>query len=145
MSIFYSLTIELVSERKFSKKDLDSFKDNLESRISNPGICEILYDNSSINFNSFIEVYAEDRRFELDIVADIEELVKNVEDLIPGGWSKDSKIEFFSNSPRHNTIWYKEGKVWKEAETEADEKGDYFLGEDEWDSDFYEEDYLEDI
>jgi len=56
-------------------------------------------------------------------------MIEEIDDIIPGKWSNDSKVEFHSNIPPITYIWYKEGKEWKEVAKNPDRE-DIFSNDD---------------
>ena len=66
---------------------------------------------------------------------DLEKIVKELDSIIPGGLSNDSKIEWASTLPSINTVWYKDNNNWVERVTEVERE---FFDESEWEDDDYD-------
>jgi hypothetical protein len=129
----YLLTIELISKNKFTKGEIEGIKDILDLGVDNTPFRSIFNDSLSINFNSYLEVYAEDIIFDADVQDELGNLIENIDSIIPGGWENDSKIEWVSEYQRTSSVWYKDGQKWISVIKEND-RG--ILGEDEeWNED----------
>jgi hypothetical protein len=129
----YLLTIELISKNKFTRGEIEGIKDILDLGVDNTPFRSIFNDSLSINFNSYLEVYAEDIIFDADVQDELGNLIENIDSIIPGGWENDSKIEWVSEYQRTSSVWYKDGQKWISVIKEND-RG--ILGEDEeWNED----------
>lgn len=131
MKYNYSFNAELISNKQFTEDELDTIKTELELREEFSQFYTLFKNSVEINFNKYAEIYIEDIPFELDLSSDIEKMIDTIDSIIPGGWSADSKIEFYSEFPHIITIWYKEGKTWKESSMNSPRED--FLPGAEWD------------
>lgn len=110
----YFLYIELISNKKFQKDQLQEIKSQIEENEDVVLFSDLLVGGLELNFNSYIEIYVEDQPFESDIFLEVEKLIPKLESLIPGGWSKDSKIEWLSEITNQiSIVWYKDDEKWK--------------------------------
>jgi len=142
----YSFNAELISNRKFTKEELGLIKNEIEANEDFPHIYQIFAEVIEINFNGYIEIYIDSIPFDVDLSIDIEDMMKRIDSLIKGGWSNDSKVEFYSIKPTFTYIWYKDGKEWKESAMNTP-KTDFFPEDDSWedpDEDFYTSNYYPD-
>jgi hypothetical protein len=98
-------------------------------------IYNIFIDCMETNFNGCLEIYVEDLELESDLQNDLEKIVKELDSIIPGGLSNDSKIEWASTLPSINTVWYKDNNNWVERVTEVERE---FFDESEWEDDDYD-------
>lgn len=124
----YLLTIELISKNKFTKGEIERIKDILDLGVDNTPFRSIFNDSLSINFNSYLEVYAEDIIFDADVQEELVNLIEGIDSIIPGGWENDSKIEWVSEYQHTSSVWYKDGQKWINV-TKENDRG--ILGEDE--------------
>ncbi len=124
----YLLTIELISKNKFTKGEIERIKDILDLGVDNTPFRSIFNDSLSINFNSYLEVYAEDIIFDADVQEELGNLIESIDSIIPGGWENDSKIEWVSEYQHTSSVWYKDGQKWINV-TKENDRG--ILGEDE--------------
>ena len=140
----YTLNAELISNKKFDKSSLEEIKKNMESREDFIAFYSIFIDYSmQMNFSDYIEIYIEDFVMDIDLQSDIQPMLKDLDDLIPGGLANDSKIEWSSSLSPVTVVWYKDNNVWTEKISESDVE---FLDEgwndqDDYDSDPYERRY----
>jgi hypothetical protein len=126
----YSFNAELISNKKFTEAQLEKIKAELEAREDYSRFYQIFSDSVEINFNGYIEIYVEDFYFDLDLSSDVEDMIDEIDDIIPGKWSNDSKVEFHSNIPPITYIWYKDGKEWKEVAKNPDRED--LFSSDNW-------------
>jgi hypothetical protein len=126
----YSFNAELISCKKFTASQLEKIKTGLESRENYSQFYQIFLDCIEINFNDCVEIYVEEFPFELDLSSDIEKMIKEIDDIVPGGWSSDSKIEFNSIVPALTYAWYKDGKKWKEVVKKLESESFFSVWED---------------
>jgi hypothetical protein len=139
----YLLTIELISKNKFTKGEIEGIKDILDLGVDNTPFRSIFNDSLSINFNSYLEVYAEDIIFDADVQEELGNLIENIDSIIPGGWENDSKIEWVSEYQHTSSVWYKDGQKWISVIKEND-RG--ILGEDEeWNEELDDHGYSSDF
>jgi hypothetical protein len=139
----YLLTIELISKNKFTRGEIESIKDMLDLGVDNTPFRSIFNDSLSINFNSYLEVYAEDITFDADVFEELSDLIETIDSIIPGGWENDSKIEWVSEYQHTSSVWYKDGQKWISV-TKKNDRG--ILGEDEeWNEDFDDHGYGSDF
>jgi hypothetical protein len=139
----YLLTIELISKNKFTKGEIEGIKDILDLGVDNTPFRSIFNDSLSINFNSYLEVYAEDIIFDADVQDELGNLIENIDSIIPGGWENDSKIEWVSEYQHTSSVWYKDGQKWISVIKEND-RG--ILGEDEeWNEELDDHGYSSDF
>lgn len=124
----YLLTIELISKNKFTKGEIERIKDILDLGVDNTPFRSIFNDSLSINFNSYLEVYAEDIIFDADVQEELGNLIESIDSIIPGGWENDSKVEWVSEYQHTSSVWYKDGQKWINV-TKENDRG--ILGEDE--------------
>jgi hypothetical protein len=139
----YFLNVELTSNRKFTPSDIVDIKDSLELNEDFFGLCMLFSESLSINFSGHLEIYIEDQPFENDILSEVEDLILNIDSLIPGGWESDSKVEWSTESvPGPTHVWFKDSDRWEVLVKDHD-RG--FLGEDEeWDDD-HDSSYNDDL
>ncbi len=129
----YFLTVDLTSNKKFLKDQIDEIKSGLELNEDFLKFCTLFSASLDINFNGYIEIYIEDHPFDNDILNEVEDLIENLDSFIPGGWVSDSKIEWVSEIPDQTYVWFKDGDEWSSVIKEHD-RG--FIGEEEeWDED----------
>jgi hypothetical protein len=139
----YLLTIELISKNKFTRGEIEGIKDILDLGVDNTPFRSIFNDSLSINFNSYLEVYAEDIIFDADVQEELGNLIENIDSIIPGGWENDSKIEWVSEYQHTSSVWYKDGQKWISVIKEND-RG--ILGEDEeWNEELDDHGYSSDF
>lgn len=125
MKANYSFNAELISNRKFTVSQIEKIKSDIESKEDYLQFYQIFSDSLEVNFNGYLEIYVEDFPFDLDLSTDIEDMIGEIDEIIPGGWSNDSKIEFHSILPALTYVWYKDGKEWKEVARNP-ERDDFF-------------------
>lgn len=123
----YLLTIELISKNKFTSEEIERIKDMLDLGVDNTPFRSIFNDSLSINFNSYLEVYAEDIEFDVVLLDELTDLINVIDSIIPGGWENDSKIEWVSEYQHTSSVWYKDGQGWVNV-TKENDRG--LLGED---------------
>ena len=129
----YFLTIDLTSNKKFLREQIENIKSNLELNEDFLKFSTLFSTALDVNFNGFIEIYIEDQPFDNDILNEVEELIENIDSFIPGGWVSDSKIEWVSEVPDQTYVWFKDGNAWSSIIKEHD-RG--FIGEEEeWNDD----------
>lgn len=139
----YLLTIELISKNKFTSEEIERIKDMLDLGVDNTPFRSIFNDSLSINFNSYLEVYAEDIEFDVVLLDELTDLINVIDSIIPGGWENDSKIEWVSEYQHTSSVWYKDGQGWVNV-TKENDRG--LLGEDEeWDEDLDDYNYRSDF
>ena len=126
----YSFNCDLTSNNKFTEEEVEIIKSNIESKLSFSELWRIIEDSMKLNFSGLIEIYLEDFKFDSDLSIEIEDLCKQIEELISGGWSKDSTIEFDSFHPPIKYLWYKDGTRWKTS-IKNPERDDFFPNK-EW-------------
>jgi hypothetical protein len=133
----YILNVELISNNKFKKEELEGIKELLESREEYIAFYILFSEAIQINFSNHIEIYLEDRLIENDIQQDIEKMLEDLDLIIPGGLVNDSKIEWSSTSSISpiNIIYYKDNNEWIEkiSESEMDFFNAEWIDEDEID------------
>jgi hypothetical protein len=128
MKANYFFSADLTSKKKFDYENFLEIKGSLEMNEDFLDICSLLSGSIEFSFNRHIEIYIEDHAFDSDIIEDLENFMEIIDDLIPGGWSNDSKVEWTIEIPEETHIWYKEDNVWKNAIRNHD-RG--ILGEEE--------------
>jgi hypothetical protein len=135
----YSFTAELISNKKFTESQLNDIKNEIETREDLAQLHSVFLRYIEINFSGHIEIYVEDFGFDIDLSSDIEIMVSEIDGIIPGGWSNDSKIEFYIEFPATNLVWYKEDMKWNFTSSNSP-KSDFFAS-DGWEEpekdDFY--------
>jgi len=131
----YILNAELISNRKFTSQEITDIKLKMELVEDSILIYNIFIDCMETNFNGCLEIYVEDLELESDLQNDLEKIVKELDSIIPGGLSNDSKIEWASTVPSINTVWYKDNNNWVERVTEVERE---FFDESEWEDDDYD-------
>ena len=131
----YILNAELISNRKFTSEEITDIKLKMELVEDSILIYNIFIDCMETNFNGCLEIYVEDLELESDLQNDLEKIVKELDSIIPGGLSNDSKIEWASTLPSINTVWYKDNNNWVERVTEVERE---FFDESEWEDDDYD-------
>ena len=109
----YFLYIELISNKKFQRDQIQEVKNSIESNEDFVIFSDLIVEGMELNFNSYLEIYVEDQPFESDIFIEVEKLITKVESLVSGGWSKDSKIEWISESSQMSIVWFKDDEKWK--------------------------------
>lgn len=131
----YILNVELISNNKFKKEELEEIKELLESREEYIAFYILFAEVIQLNFSNHIEIYLEDRLIENDIQQDIEKMLEDLDSIIPGGLVNDSKIEWSSTSDisHINMIYYKDNDEWIEkiSESELDFFNDEWMDEDD--------------
>jgi len=129
----YLLSVDLTSAKKFRKEQLSEIIASLELNEDFLEFCTLFSKNMEINFSGYAELYIEDQPFDVDILPEVEKLVKVVDSLILGGWSNDSKIEWVNGIPDETYVWFKDDNEWSSV-IKDHERG--FIGEEEdWNSD----------
>lgn len=131
----YILNAELISNRKFTPSEISDIKLKMETFEDSILIYNIFIECMEPNFNGCLEIYVEDLEMESDLQNDLERIVKELDTIIPGGLSNDSKIEWSSNLPSISTVWYKDNGNWFERVTEVERE---FFDESEWEDDDYD-------
>ena len=126
------LNAELISNNKFSQRDLDLLKEKMEMKEDYIILYSVFSDVMELNFNGCLEIYLEDVEVESDLQEVIEKMVYDLDDLIPGGLSNDSKIEWIA-SQHVSTVWYKDNNNWIEKTTDSSDR-DFF--DNEWADDY---------
>jgi hypothetical protein len=87
------------------------------------------------NFNEYLEIYVDDVELDTDLQNDLEKVVNDLDSIIPGGLSNDSKIEWTAGTPAINTVWYKDNGDWFERISESERE---FLSDAEFEDDDYD-------
>ncbi len=82
----YSFNAELISNKKFNHTQIEKIKNGIEAREDFSRLYSLLSDAIEINFNGYIEIYIEDISFDVDITAEIEKMIEDLDSIIPGGW-----------------------------------------------------------
>jgi hypothetical protein len=131
----YILNAELISNRKFTSQEIMDIKLKMELVEDSILVYNIFIECMETNFNGCLEIYVEDLELESDLQNDLERIVKELDLIIPGGLSNDSKIEWASTIPSINTVWYKDNNNWVERVTEVERE---FFDESEWEDDDYD-------
>ncbi len=131
----YILNAELISNRKFTSQEIMDIKLKMELVEDSILVYNIFIECMETNFNGCLEIYVEDLELESDLQNDLERIVKELDSIIPGGLSNDSKIEWASTIPSINTVWYKDNNNWVERVTEVERE---FFDESEWEDDDYD-------
>ncbi len=131
----YILNAELISNRKFTSQEVSDIKLKMELIEDSILIYNIFIDCMETNFNGCLEIYVEDLELESDLQNDLEKIVKELDEVIPGGLSNDSKIEWASTLPSINTVWYKDNGNWRERVTEVERE---FFDGSGWEDDDYD-------
>jgi hypothetical protein len=124
----FILNVDLSSSRKFSLEEFNYFKEEIETGFSFNEFSLILLENSELTRSGNIEIYIEDLEMEFDLVEEIESILPEIQSMI--GFSKNSKIEWYSSREICNTIWSKGSNGWekREEEGETDFYEDSFFG-----------------
>jgi hypothetical protein len=127
----FILNVDLSSSRKFSLEEFNYFKEEIETGFSFNEFSLILLENSELTRSGNIEIYIEDLEMEFDLVEEIESILPEIQSMI--GFSKNSKIEWYSSREICNTIWSKGSNGWekREEEGETDFYEDSFFGFDD--------------
>jgi hypothetical protein len=130
----YILNAEIMTNRKFTPSEILDIKSVMESREDFIILYSIFIDCMEPNFNGCLEIYVEDLELDTDLQNDLEKVVNDLDTLIPGGLSNDSKIEWTAGTPAINTVWYKDNGNWIERISESERE--FFS-----DADFEDDDY----
>lgn len=136
----YSFNAELISNKKFTNSQMEKIKNGIESNEIFSRFCSFFLDCTEVNFNGYLEIYLENISFDIDLTIEIENMVAELDSIISGGWSNDSKIEFYCEHPVINSIWYKDGKEWKNLVSNSPKSNEGFSSqpwEDVNDDEFY--------
>lgn len=126
------LNAELISRNKFSQDDLNLLKEKMESREDFIIFYSIFMEVMELNFSGYLEIYLEDVDVESDLQDSIVKMLLDLDDIIPGSLSNDSKIEWISSQHISN-VWYKDNNIWCEKTTDNTDR-DFF--DDEWPGDY---------
>jgi len=134
----YILNAEIMSNRKFTSREMLDIKSLMESREDFIILYNIFIDCMESNFNGCLEIYVEDLELDTDLQNDLEKVVKDLDSIIPGGLSNDSKIEWTAGTPAINTVWYKDNGNWFEriSESEREFFSDSNFEDDDYDNPF---------
>jgi hypothetical protein len=126
------LNVELISNNKLKQSDLDSLKEKMEVREDFILLYSVFMEVMELNFNGCMEIYLEDVEIESDLQEAISKMIYDLDEIVPGGLSNDSKIEWIT--PQHiSNVWYKDNNNWLEKTTDTTER-DFF--DDEWSDDY---------
>lgn len=131
----YILNAELITNNKFTASEILDIKLLMESREDFIILYNIFIDCIESNFNGFLEIYVEDVELDTDLQNDLEKVVNDLDSIIPGGLSNDSKIEWTAGTPAINTVWYKDNGDWFERISESERE---FLSDPEFEDDDYD-------
>jgi len=131
----YILNAELITNNKFTAKEILDIKLLMESREDFIILYNIFIDCMESNFNRCLEIYVEDVELDTDLQNDLEKAVKDLDSIIPGGLSNDSKIEWTAGTPAINTVWYKDNGDWFERISESERE---FFSDAEFEDDDYD-------
>jgi|TARA_R110000868_G_scaffold89874_1_gene249871 hypothetical protein len=131
----YILNAELITNNKFTASEILDIKLLMESREDFIILYNIFIDCIESNFNGFLEIYVEDVELDTDLQNDLEKVVNDLDSIIPGGLSNDSKIEWTAGTPAINTVWYKDNGDWFERISESERE---FLSDAEFEDDDYD-------
>jgi hypothetical protein len=127
----YFLSVDLTSNKKFNKTTISEVKSELELNEDLLDLCILFSHNMDLNFGGYIELYIEDKEFDIDISSDIEDLILKIDSFVMGGWANDSKVEWMPESSDVIYIWFKDDGKWIKV-VKPHDRG--FLGDDEeWD------------
>ena len=134
----YILNAEIMTNRKFTPSEILEIKSVMESREDFIILYSIFIDCMESNFNRCLEIYVEDVELDTDLQNDLEKAVKDLDSIIPGGLSNDSKIEWTAGTPAINTVWYKDNGDWFEriSESEREFFSDAKFEDDDYDNSF---------
>ena len=134
----YILNAEIMSNKKFTPSEMADIKLVMESREDFIILYNIFIDCMESNFNGCLEIYVEDLELDTDLQNDLEKVVKDLDSIIPGGLSNDSKIEWTTGTPAINTVWYKDNGNWFEriSESEREFFSDSNFEDDDYDNPF---------
>ena len=134
----YILNAEIMSNKKFTPSEISDIKLLMESREDFIILYNIFIDCMESNFNGCLEIYVEDLELDTDLQNDLEKVVKDLDSIIPGGLSNDSKIEWTTGTPAINTVWYKDNGNWFEriSESEREFFSDSNFEDDDYDNPF---------
>ena len=126
------LNAELISNNKFTQKDLDLLKEKMELKEDFIILYSVFSDVMELNFNGCLEIYLEDVEIESDLQEVIEKMVYDLDEIVPGGLSNDSKVEWIA-SQHVSTVWYKDSGEWIEKTTDSSDR-EFF--DNEWAEDY---------
>ena len=134
----YILNAEIMSNKKFTPSEMADIKLVMESREDFIILYNIFIDCMESNFNGCLEIYVEDLELDTDLQNDLEKVVKDLDSIIPGGLSNDSKIEWTTGTHAINTFWYKDNGNWFEriSESEREFFSDSNFEDDDYDNPF---------
>jgi|688.fasta_scaffold68226_2 hypothetical protein len=130
----YILNAELITNKKFTANEILDIKLLMESREDFIILYNIFIDCMGSNFNGCLEICVEDVELDTDLQNDLEKVVKDLDSIIPGGLSNDSKIEWTAGTPAINTVWYKDNGNWFERISESERE---FFSDSEFEDDDY--------
>jgi len=131
----YILNAELITNNKFKASEILDIKLLMESREDFIILYNIFIDCMEPNFNEYLEIYVDDVELDTDLQNDLEKVVNDLDSIIPGGLSNDSKIEWTAGTPAINTVWYKDNGDWFERISESERE---FLSDAEFEDDDYD-------
>jgi hypothetical protein len=129
------LNAELISNKKFNSEEIKNLKEQMDLNEDYIVLYGIFMESMGNDFNGCLEIYVEDVELENDLLETIERMLKNLDELIPGGLSNDSKLEWSSGIPLMNTVWYKDNNNWIERASESERE--FFTG-NAWEDDDYD-------
>ena len=114
------LNVELISKNRIQKDNIDDIRYYLESNDDYLSVYSRLAANLEINFDGFLMLYIEQMDMDEDLRGEVPNIIQDLEDLIPGGFSNDSKIEWLTSLPEETiTVWYKDDE-WIEKNMKSD-------------------------
>jgi hypothetical protein len=131
----YILNTELITNKKFTASEISDIKLSMESREDFIILYSIFINCMGSNFNGCLEIYVEDVELDVDLQSDLEKVVNDLDSIIPGGLSNDSKIEWTAGKPAINTVWYKDDGNWFEKISEPERE---FFSDPEFEDDDYD-------
>jgi len=126
------LNVELISNKKLDKSDLEVIKERMESKEDFILLYSFFIEVMELNFSGYMEIYLEDVEIEQDLQESISKMIYDLDEIVPDGLSNDSKIEWISQHHISN-VWYKDNNIWLEKTSGARER-DFF--DDNWEEDY---------
>lgn len=131
------LNAEIISNKKFTREELEEVKNRMEVSEDFLPLYSVFINSLDLNFSGHLELYIEDLEMEFDFQESISRMMEDLDEIVPGGLSNDSKIEWTVGNTSINTVWYKDNNEWVERVSESDRD---FLVDERWNGSDYDSD-----
>lgn len=136
---FY-ISIDILSGSKTKDRSLEKIIQNIESECKETDLLEKIIDFLDVNFQGFVFLSVDEISLDNDFSDQIDDIIKILENQLPGGCSQDSKVEWYSDYLPNVDMWYKNDSEWEFSQYKNDQSS---FRIPDWDSDSEGLDYFD--